>query len=102
MTLSAISRVHPVDVLTLPGLTMAEYFGRASSGDEQLSACLATVPTQGEEAHQLLEFDEYVIVVSGELWVAHSSQTFVIVQGEGLLLRAGARVLWRWPKPCKL
>lgn len=91
-----------VDVVKTPALTITEYFGNVASSDPKLSACLATVTAPCEEAYQTPEFDEYVMVVSGEVHLLRGEEEKVIVkEGEGVLLKAGERVKWTWPGPCK-
>ena len=101
---SGIRCIRPVDVVPAPDLTISEYIGRVASGDEAISACVATVRSATKEAPQKPDFDEYVIVLEGEVHIMHGvglSQETVISAGEGLVLTRGTRVQWVWPGPCK-
>mmetsp|Transcript_104555 Transcript_104555/g.312262 ORF Transcript_104555/g.312262 Transcript_104555/m.312262 type:complete len:765 (-) Transcript_104555:50-2344(-) len=101
MAVSEFAKVQAVDVLTRPGLSIAEYFGAASTGEARLSACLASVAGPCVQAYQTPEFDQYIMVVSGRLHVACGGSTVALAQGEGISLPAGQRVLWKWPEPCQ-
>lgn len=90
-----------VDVVTTDKLVITEYVGNVASKESGISACLATVTEACEEAYQAPEFDEYVLVVAGELILRQPAGDTLVKQGEGILLKAGERVKWVWPGPCQ-
>lgn len=57
-----------------------------------------------KESPQKPAFDEYVLVLEGEVHIMHGDglkQCVVVKAGEGLVLPANTRVQWVWPGPCK-
>lgn len=98
----SLKTFEAVDVVKAGALTITEYFGNVASKDSRLSACLATVTSACEEAYQAPEFDEYVLVLSGEVHLLFGDGSKTIVKArEGVLLKAGERVKWTWPGPCE-
>ena len=96
--------VKPVDVVSAPDLTITEYTGRVASATSDMSACVATVRAATKESPQTPAFDEYVIVLEGEIHLKHGAelaQCTVIKAGEAFILPANTRVQWVWPGPCK-
>lgn len=93
--------VQSVSVISSAHLNITEFFGTASSGDARLSACLATVTHASGEALETPAFDEYIMVISGEVQVVRGGTKTTVAQGEGLLLQAGERVRWVWQQPCQ-
>lgn len=94
--------VKPVPVVDAADLTITEYFGNVASGTPALSACVAEVRRACAEAFQAPEFDEFVLVLEGEVDLQVSSGEITTVKaGEGVLLPRGLRVKWMWRGPCK-
>jgi hypothetical protein len=93
---------EPVDVVDAPGITIAEYFGNVASKDSKLSACVVTVRKPSEEAYQTPEFDEYVLVLEGEVELLQGDgKRVTIAAGNGAFLPKGLRVKWIWKGACK-
>ncbi|CAE8593416.1 unnamed protein product [Polarella glacialis] len=91
-----------VDVVASGGLTITEYFGNVSTNNANLSACLATVTEACADAYQAPDFDEYVMVISGELHLYKSDEEKTVIKaGEAVFLAAKERVKWVWPGPCQ-
>ena len=102
--MSGIRVIKPIDVVDAPDLTITEYAGRVASTDSACSACLATVRQATKELPQCPAFDEYVLVLEGEVHIMHGAelkQCTVVKAGEGLVLPKHTRVQWVWPGPCK-
>lgn len=100
----SISVFKPVDVVSAPDLTISEYVGRVASQHADCSACVATVRAATEELPQCPAFDEYVLVLEGEVHIRSGptlADTTVIKAGNALFLKAHTRVQWVWPGPCK-
>lgn len=61
----------PTTVVDVPGeVTVAEHVGRAGNGDAGISLAVVTVKKARTEAAQTPLFDEYILVLRGELRVA--------------------------------
>jgi len=90
-----------VDVVKTPALTISEYFGGVASKDATISACVAVVNAECEEAYQTPDFDEYVIVLEGEVHLQQTEGVTKVAAGNGVLLKKGERVKWTWPGCCK-
>jgi len=57
-----------------------------------------------KEAPQKPAFDEYVLVLEGEVHIMHGDglkERTVAKAGQGFVLPANTRVQWVWPGPCK-
>ena len=96
--------VQPVDVVAAPDLLITEYIGRVTSGDTGVSSCLCTVRVSTKESRQTPGFDEYVMVLEGEIHVWHGAgmnECVAVSAGQGFVLDKGTRVQWEWPGPCK-
>ena len=96
--------VQSVDVVEAPDLTISEYIGRVASGDTCVSSCLCSVRQSTKESPQTPEFDEYVMVLEGEIHVHHDTnlqRSLIVRAGQGFILHKGTRVQWAWPGPCK-
>jgi uncharacterized cupin superfamily protein len=94
-----MSIIDPVNVVKVDTLTITEYFGNVANQDSKLSACYATVSAPCAEAYQAPDFDEYVLVLKGEIHLEQAEGTTVVGEGKGVLLKAGERVKWTWPGP---
>mmetsp|Transcript_62565 Transcript_62565/g.104132 ORF Transcript_62565/g.104132 Transcript_62565/m.104132 type:complete len:177 (-) Transcript_62565:251-781(-) len=102
--MTGIRVVQPVDVVAAPDLTISEYVGRVASTDVDISACVATVTSPTKESPQQPMFDEYVIVLEGEVHIYHGDalkECTIVCEGKGFVLAKGTRVQWVWPGPCK-
>ena len=96
--------VQSLDVVAAPDLLITEYIGRVTSGDTSVSSCFCTVRKATKESPQTPGFDEYVLVLEGEIHVAHGaglSDSLIVKAGQGFVLDKGTRVQWSWPGPCR-
>jgi uncharacterized cupin superfamily protein len=92
----------PVDVVTVPGqLVITEYFGNAATNDPRLSAAHVRWLAAGEEDWQTPEFDEWVLIISGEVRLEHAGGPTLVSSGSGVFLPKGLRVKWVFPGPCE-
>ena len=101
---SGIRVLKPVDVVDAPDITISEYVGRVASQDPACSACIATIRQATKELPQCPAFDEYVLVLEGEVHIMHGpelKECTVVKAGEGLVLPKHTRVQWVWPGYCK-
>ena len=99
--MASVRVVDPVAVVQAPDLTITEFFGNVASGTPSLSACVAEVRRATEEAPQCPDFDELVLVLEGQVIREHAGGTTAVDAGQGAMLKAGTRVKWIWPGPCK-
>jgi len=97
--------IDPVAVVDAPSITILEHFGGvATPGRAELSACVVTVRAASEEAYQTPEFDEYVIVLEGEVTIVvdgNVAEKLLVRAGQGVFLPKRTRVKWIWTGPCK-
>lgn len=96
----------PVDVVQATDLTITEFFGNVASADPKMSACVARVREPCVEAYQAPDFDEYVLVLEGQVNIRkqqkgeETSTVHEVKAGESIFLAGGERVRWEWPQPC--
>ena len=90
---AGIRVIKPVDVVDAPDLTITEYVGRVASADSACSACVATVRTATKELPQCPSFDEFVLVLEGEVHIMHGANLTecTIVRARGDLWWAGGQ-----------
>ena len=94
---AGIRVIKPVDVVDAPDLTITEYVGRVASADSACSACVATVRTATKELPQCPSFDEFVLVLEGEVHIMHGAnltECTIVRAGDGLVLRARGDLWW--------
>lgn len=100
--MAAVFDQEPTSVVDTKSLKIDEYFGRVASGDDVVSACVATVTGPCAEAWQTPAFDEYVIVLEGEVCIEREGEETVrVAANRGIFLPKGTRVRWTWEGPCK-
>ena len=76
-----------------------EFIGRVNSGDDQLSIAHMRSPTGWVEPGQTPEFDEYTLVLRGQLRVTHQSGVLDVTAGQAIVTRAGEWVQYSTPGP---
>ena len=75
-----------------------EYVGRVATGNQQVSIARMISPGGWHEPAQVPEFDEYSIVLQGELHVKiDDGETIVLSAGQAITLRAGVKVQYSTP-----
>ncbi len=77
------------------GKTIEEFVGRASSRDEAVSIAHMVAPAGWDEPYQQPKFDEFTVVLEGELLVDHADGTDMISAGQAIITRAGERIRYR-------
>mmetsp|Transcript_8284 Transcript_8284/g.14282 ORF Transcript_8284/g.14282 Transcript_8284/m.14282 type:complete len:305 (+) Transcript_8284:66-980(+) len=90
-----------VNVVEVPGTTITEFFGNASTKDASLSAAHVKITAPVTNPWQTPEFAEHIMMIAGEAHVEHSGGTAILKAGEGLILPAGCRVRWIFPGPAE-
>jgi ethanolamine utilization protein EutQ (cupin superfamily) len=74
-----------------------EFIGRVSSNTEGLSIARMTSPSGWVEPGQTPDFDEYTVVLRGELHVSSESGTVVVQAGEAVIAHGGEWVQYSTP-----
>ena len=82
------------------GKTIEEFVGRASSKDEAVSIAHMVAPAGWDEPYQQPQFDEFTVVLDGELLVDHDDVTTnylttKVPAGQAIITRAGERIRYR-------
>lgn len=74
-----------------------EHVGRVNNGETRVSIARMRSPGGWLEPGQRPEFDEYTIVLRGELHVEHEGGTLRVREGEAVLTEAGEWVRYSTP-----
>lgn len=74
-----------------------EFFGAVNSGSKNVSIAKMTSPEGWEEPGQTPEFEEYTIVLKGELKVKTKETEYSVKAGEGILCAKGEWVRYSTP-----
>lgn len=80
-----------------PPKTIAEFIGRVSTGSEGCSVAVMRSPTGWTEPGQRPEFDEYTVVIEGELTVETEGPTLLVQAGQAVHAPAGEWVRYSTP-----
>lgn len=76
-----------------------EFVGRVNTGSTDLSIAHMSSPTGWEEPGQRPAFDEYTIVLKGELRVETEQEPLVVKAGQAILVQRGEWVRYSTPGP---
>jgi mannose-6-phosphate isomerase-like protein (cupin superfamily) len=76
-----------------------EYAGRVNNAEERLSIAHMRSPGGWVEPAQTPEFDEYTVVLKGELQVDCDGQTLTVRAGQAVLIKSGEKVRYSTPHP---
>jgi ethanolamine utilization protein EutQ (cupin superfamily) len=76
-----------------------EFFGRVNSGTSALSIARMRSPGGWVEPGQTPEFDEYTVVLKGELQVKTKTETLTIKAGQAVRTAGGEWVQYSTPHP---
>ena len=76
-----------------------EFFGHVNSGTASTSIARMRSPGGWVEPGQTPEFDEYTVVLRGELQVKTKTETFTVRAGQGVLTPKGEWVQYSTPHP---
>jgi mannose-6-phosphate isomerase-like protein (cupin superfamily) len=74
-----------------------EFVGRVNNRESRLSIARMRSPSGWQEPGQTPEFDEYTVVLKGELQVETKTQTLTVKAGQGVLTPAGEWVRYSTP-----
>jgi mannose-6-phosphate isomerase-like protein (cupin superfamily) len=87
-----------VEAAGQPPKTIEEFTGRASTGEERASIARMRSPRGWTEPGQRPEFDEYTVVLDGEVRVETASGSLEVAAGQAVLVRAGEWVRYSTPR----
>lgn len=76
-----------------------EFVGRVNSGTAALSLARMTSPAGWVEPGQTPEFDEFTLVLRGELTVESRGATLTVGAGQAVIVAAGEWVRYSTPHP---
>ncbi len=82
-----------------PPKIIEEFFGRVNSSTSAVSIAKMTSPSGWREPGQAPEFDEYTIVLSGELQVETRGKLHRVPAGQAIIVSAGEWVRYSTPGP---
>ncbi len=76
-----------------------EYIGRVNTETPEVSVAHMRSPGGWVEPGQRPEFDEFTVVIKGELHVEHEDGTIVVQEGQAVITHAGEWVRYSTPDP---
>ncbi len=94
-----IQEAKRIEAAGTPPKLIEEFIGRVASQSEGISIARMTSPAGWSEPGQTPDFDEYTIVLLGELQVETRDQTFHVVAGQSIITRGGEWVKYSTPGP---
>ena len=87
-----MKKLKPFQVPTTDGKKIFEHFGFASANFGDFSLAHMIAPAGWTEPTQTPEFDEFVIVVRGEITLVLNDTAVVVQAGESIVAPKGVRV----------
>jgi quercetin dioxygenase-like cupin family protein len=82
-----------------PPKVIEEFIGRVNSGTSTLSIARMTSPSGWREQGQTPEFDEFTVVLRGQLQVETSAVVHQVSAGQAIIINAGEWVRYSTPGP---
>ena len=79
------------------GKILDEYVGRLNSKDEHVSIAHMRSPAGWSEPGQRPDFEEFTLVISGELQVEHESGNTLVKAGQAIVAKPGEWVRYSTP-----
>jgi mannose-6-phosphate isomerase-like protein (cupin superfamily) len=92
-----ISKPTVIPAAGTPPKIIEEFFGRVNSATAQVSIAKMTSPSGWQEPGQTPEFDEYTVVLRGELRVETRSGIHAVAAGQAIFVSAGEWVRYSTP-----
>ena len=92
-----ISKPTVLPAAGTPPKIIEEFVGRVNSQNSTISIAKMTSPSGWREPGQTPEFNEYTVVLSGELQVETRSENFKVAAGQGIVVEAGEWVRYSTP-----
>ncbi len=88
---------NPFVVPTTDGKYIAEHFGLATNGEEDLSIAHMKAPSGWSEPFQTPEFDEYSFIIKGKKQFNIEGETVVLGAGQSIKIPKNTRVQYSNP-----
>lgn len=82
-----------------PPKTIAEFIGRLATGNSTVSVAVMQSPSGWSEPGQQPEFEEYSVVLDGQLVAATENGQILVEAGQALHVPAGEWVSYSTPGP---
>jgi mannose-6-phosphate isomerase-like protein (cupin superfamily) len=82
-----------------PPKVIEEFVGRVNSATEALSVARMVSPSGWSEPGQTPQFDEFTVVLRGELQVESHSGVYQISAGQAIIVKRGEWVRYSTPSP---
>src|SRR5690349_1567871 len=94
-----ISKPTIIEAAGTPPKRIEEFIGRVNSKTEALSVARMTSPSGWSEPGQTPEFDEYTVVLRGQLRVESKTGVIEVAAGQAIITHAGEWVRYSTPGP---
>ncbi len=94
-----ISKPTIIEAAGTPPKKIEEFIGRVNSKTEAASIARMTSPSGWNEPGQTPEFDEYTIVLRGQLRVETKSGAIDVPAGQAIITHAGEWIRYSTPGP---
>jgi quercetin dioxygenase-like cupin family protein len=94
-----ISNPTIIEAAGTPPKKIEEFIGRVNSKTEALSIARMTSPSGWSEPGQTPEFDEYTVVLRGQLRVETKSGVIEVAAGQAIITHAGEWIRYSTPGP---
>jgi quercetin dioxygenase-like cupin family protein len=94
-----VSNLTVIPAAGTPPKIIEEFIGRVNSQTSNISIAKMTSPSGWREPGQTPEFDEYTIVLTGELYVETRDATHTVGAGQAIIVHAGEWVRYSTPGP---
>ncbi|PSR13105.1 MAG: cupin [Bacteroidetes bacterium] len=93
----------PFVVPTTDGKRIEEHFGRASTGENQLSIAHMVAPPGWSEPFQTPEFNEYTYIIRGKKQFNIAGEMVVLHAGQSIKIEKNTRIQYANPfsEPCE-
>lgn len=88
-----------IEAAGTPPKTIEEFVGRVNSRTGAVSIARMVSPSGWSEPGQTPEFDEFTVVLKGELQVETREATYQVRAGKAIILQAGEWVRYSSPGP---
>ncbi len=82
-----------------PPKIIEEFIGRVNSHTAAVSIAKMTSPSGWREPGQTPEFDEYTVVLKGELQVETCDEVYKVAAGQAIIVHAGEWIRYGTPGP---
>jgi len=92
-----ISKATVIPAAGQPPKIIEELIGRVNSGTSEVSIAKMTSPSGWQEPAQTPEFDEYTVVLRGELQVETRGGVNRVTAGQAIIVRRGEWVRYSTP-----